>query len=1199
MISDDEWGHKVEKGLTVSPYMDVVLKNNPQEYMAFVHRLFEGGMVNFTANPQDLVCPFFVVKKNQRLRLVLDCRSVNQRFADPPSLLMAAGATWANVELDGASQPMFVAQSDIKDYFYSLGLPEELQGYFSLPAIPVEAMRHWGVSSSHWNGLDREGLVAPCFRVVPMGWSWAMYWAQRVHQFQALQGSGLTKDRLLVADRPPPSLSGGEPFMIAYADNLNIGGLDQERVQAAKEGAVSRLRSLGFGIHEEVEAANMVDSLGFRIDGVNGIVLPIPEKVGKVISAFRWLSKRPRTTGKDVEKLIGHAVHFIMLRREMLSVLRALYDFVQSCYHRRCRLWKTAAGESRILANLLCICYADLRRPWSPLVTCSDASLSGIAVSSKQTDTQIVASIARHREGWRFKHRDFRAPREAALTEVQNKPDPFTDVETVLPIHQQLQDPYLLDDGFPEVPLDFMDSSGWVDSFSTRMTIEEPITVLESRGTIAAARHRARGVGSFYRRMLRINDNLANVLGLEKGRSASFPMLRACRRLCAILVALNSVLYHRWVPSEHNPSDHASRRWESLRVQKKTVKQTSSASPAAFASRRRSGKSRACLSQAYKPATGSNFENEEIFNSEGHSREHQGGEGSETPSVGGDLVNETFPNPIVLGAGGSFSRCSSGLYEEIPSIHKVCQDSQVEDLIPQEVRRELDRLSQQLVSGRIRYLRRKQNVRGRHRCAPRLFPQSHDGKIQKMLAWLDKSGPRRNQTSNPLSVGSPHCLLSDQGMSRGSCAGGADDVFSISSAGRGVEYSGSGCGETFKSSKTSCNQLASHGETGNQQNWIERRINYSRLTGPTLSGNYDGEVEGAKNSGTLVHHQLQPVEESMGQSHHSAWTKEELGSSIPASSFRAVSRSAPQSAHGSCSEVERQVGVRCVSETVRGPQQAGSGVSKPSATGARGCTESGEGPRVDDAKISIPIGLDTPRPWVVELFAGCANLSHACCREGFRALSLDILYGPGCDLLKSSVVSKLFHFLRNNWVALVWLGMPCNSWSRARKYDDLGPPPLRDDDEYLWGLPNLSKADQRKVQQGNQLLMATYNIIQYCIKHNIPWALENPWTSRAWLTSPLQELLRSGQLQRVDFCQFGTPWRKATGIMASPDAWLKPIMVSCEPANGRCSKTGRKHIILQGTDASGTFLTMRAQPYPKGMCKKIAIQLKSKVFELG
>ncbi|CAE7710367.1 ANK1 [Symbiodinium sp. CCMP2592] len=289
-LSPDEWGSKVESGAVVTPYMDVVLKNDPKKYVQFVHSLYLGGMISFTDQPQDLMTPFFVTKKSGKLRLVLDCRGINQRFKEPPAMMLAAGSSWAQVEIP-EGQHLHIAQSDITDYFYSLRMPEELQGFFCLPAIPVEALDAWNVDASHRPHSGREGMIFPCFRVVPMGWSWAMYWAQRVHQIQALRGSGLSPDRLLVADRPAPSLADGQPLIIAYADNLNVAGTCPEQVQRAKDSAVAHLRSLGFGVHEELDACTSAASLGFLVDGIEGTVSPIPQKVGMVVAAFRWLSR--------------------------------------------------------------------------------------------------------------------------------------------------------------------------------------------------------------------------------------------------------------------------------------------------------------------------------------------------------------------------------------------------------------------------------------------------------------------------------------------------------------------------------------------------------------------------------------------------------------------------------------------------------------------------------------------------------------------------------------------------------------------------------------------------------------------------------------------------------------------------------------------------------------------------------------------
>ena len=89
MISEDEWGAKVESGALISPYMDGVLKGDPSKYVQFVHRLYQGGMLRFTARPKDMMTPFCVAKKNGRLRLVLDCRAINERFREPPPMLLA------------------------------------------------------------------------------------------------------------------------------------------------------------------------------------------------------------------------------------------------------------------------------------------------------------------------------------------------------------------------------------------------------------------------------------------------------------------------------------------------------------------------------------------------------------------------------------------------------------------------------------------------------------------------------------------------------------------------------------------------------------------------------------------------------------------------------------------------------------------------------------------------------------------------------------------------------------------------------------------------------------------------------------------------------------------------------------------------------------------------------------------------------
>ena len=153
----------------------------------------------------------------------------------------------------------------------------------------------------------------------------------------------------------------------------------------------------------------MVQALGFVLDGERGEVRPIEAKREKLRSTLLWLSTRPRVSGKAVERVIGHCIHMFMLRRELLSIFRLVYGSrlltIQtslSIY----RLWKFAAQEFQWAAALLLVCYSDLRKPWNPQATVSDACLSGTAVAALQCSPDVVQAVGQCREMWRFKSQD-------------------------------------------------------------------------------------------------------------------------------------------------------------------------------------------------------------------------------------------------------------------------------------------------------------------------------------------------------------------------------------------------------------------------------------------------------------------------------------------------------------------------------------------------------------------------------------------------------------------------------------------------------------------------------------------------------------------------------------------------------------------------------------------------------------------------
>ena len=171
---------------------------------------------------------------------------------------------------------------------------------------------------------------------------------------------------------------------------------------------------------------------------------------------------------------------------------------------------------------------------------------------------------------------------------------------------------------------------------------------------------------------------------------------------------------------------------------------------------------------------------------------------------------------------------------------------------------------------------------------------------------------------------------------------------------------------------------------------------------------------------------------------------------------------------------------------------------------------------------------------------------------------------------------------------LVWLGMPCTTFSKARKNDGLGPGPLRDSGN-LWGLPSLSWKDFCKVREGNHLFRFTLKILQLCNQHSIPFVLENPLSSFAWSMPPLLQFMHESEsmICDLDFCMYGEQWKKPTRLLYKY-LGISCLSRRCISNNNTCERTSRPHIPLQGRDAEGVFLTLRAQPYPWALANDFA-----------
>eukprot|EP00438_Fugacium_kawagutii_P026489 Skav202800 [mRNA] locus=scaffold326:784635:785384:+ [translate_table: standard] len=229
-----------------------------------------------------------------------------------------------------------------------------------------------------------------------------------------------------------------------------------------------------------------------------------------------------------------------------------------------------------------------------------------------------------------------------------------------------------------------------------------------------------------------------------------------------------------------------------------------------------------------------------------------------------------------------------------------------------------------------------------------------------------------------------------------------------------------------------------------------------------------------------------------------------------------------------------------------------------------------------------------PRRFAIELFAGTGRVSQALHNVGIPTYPIDICLFPSHNVLDMDIHNYIRNLISSGRVILLWLGMPCTTFSRARRNDGRGPGPLRDK-EHLWGLPDLSHGNQCKLRDGNQLFKFTMDILRLAYEYNIPTVLENPFSSMAWMMPPMVKYLSLPGVHTcdLDFCQYNERWQKPTRLVYT-GMKLDSMALQCSGTHNFCSHSKRPHIALVGKDAMGNWWTRRAQPYPFRMVRRFA-----------
>eukprot|EP00438_Fugacium_kawagutii_P019908 Skav227785 [mRNA] locus=scaffold1237:174468:178224:+ [translate_table: standard] len=131
-------------------YSDPLLRHH-ETFATFVKRLWKLGLMDLSLEAGDEQVEMFCVKKKQnRLRLIVD--------------------------------------SDLQNAFYIMSMPMPLRRYFCLWRVRVAEL---GMEELGGQRLRKDAWLIPRIAVLPMGWTWALWWCQRLYE-RIAERAGLT-----------------------------------------------------------------------------------------------------------------------------------------------------------------------------------------------------------------------------------------------------------------------------------------------------------------------------------------------------------------------------------------------------------------------------------------------------------------------------------------------------------------------------------------------------------------------------------------------------------------------------------------------------------------------------------------------------------------------------------------------------------------------------------------------------------------------------------------------------------------------------------------------------------------------------------------------------------------------------------------------------------------------------------------------
>ena len=191
-------------------------------------------------------------------------------------------------------------------------------------------------------GQEVEGCVVtaqariwPYAAVLPMGWSWSLFFAQDVSS-TTLKGVTKLRGTKMASDRGEAIVlegAGAPPrWHYLYVDNVGVLAEEEPYVREVLCEAEVVFRRAGLTLHEGTVTEGATVALGAEVDGWRQRTRLTDERLWRLRRALQFiLGLKGGVHGQELEIILGHCTFCGLVAHESLSVWHCVYKFIEKC----------------------------------------------------------------------------------------------------------------------------------------------------------------------------------------------------------------------------------------------------------------------------------------------------------------------------------------------------------------------------------------------------------------------------------------------------------------------------------------------------------------------------------------------------------------------------------------------------------------------------------------------------------------------------------------------------------------------------------------------------------------------------------------------------------------------------------------------------------------------------------------------------